>query len=51
MLAFIPNPSNDEVQEFTAAAGDGSIDKVRVFNEALYVFMSHTLMDRVASRA
>ena len=29
LLAFIPNPSPDEVQEFTAAAGAGHVDKVR----------------------
>ena len=33
-LAFIPNPSLDEVQEFTAAAAAGQFDKVRALNEA-----------------
>ena len=29
MLAFIPNPSPDQVQEFTVAAGVGDLDKAR----------------------
>ena len=29
ILAFIPNCSPEEVQEFTAAAGAGDFDKVR----------------------
>ena len=32
--AFIPDPSPDEVQEFTAAAGSGHFDKVRALNGA-----------------
>ena len=28
IMAFIPNPSPDEVQEFTASAGAGHFDKV-----------------------
>ena len=32
ILAFIPNPSSDEVQEFTAAASNGDFDKVRVLS-------------------
>ena len=34
VLAFIPNPSRDEVQEFTAAAGTGHHSKARALNEA-----------------
>ena len=30
ILAFIPDPSPDEVQKFTAAAGAGDFDKVRM---------------------
>ena len=33
MLAFIPNPSPDEVKEFTTAACAGDSDKVRPKNE------------------
>ena len=33
MLAFMPNRSPDEVQEFTAAAGAGDLDKVRTENK------------------
>ena len=36
VLAFIPNPSPDEVQEFTAAAGSGNFDEVRTFSEAQF---------------
>ena len=36
LLAFIPNPSPDEVQEFTAAAGAGHLDKVRAFNKVKF---------------
>ena len=36
VLAFISNPSLDEMQEFTAAAGDGDFDKVRALNEAQF---------------
>ena len=34
VLAFIPNRSPDEVQEFTVAAGAGDFEKVRALNEA-----------------
>ena len=34
VLAFIPNRSPDEVQEFTAAGGAGHFDKVRIVNDA-----------------
>ena len=33
MLAFIPNPSLDEVQELIAAARAGDCDKVRALND------------------
>ena len=33
MLAFLPNPSRDEVQEFTAAACAGDLDKVRIASD------------------
>ena len=33
ILAFIPNPSADEVQEFTAAAGAGHLNKVCALNK------------------
>ena len=36
VLAFIPNPSTDRVQEFTAAAGAGDFDKVRASNGAQF---------------
>ena len=36
LLAFIPNPSPDEVQEFTAAAGAGDFDKVRSFKKSQF---------------
>ena len=36
VLAFIPNPSTDRVQEFTAAAGTGHFDNVRALNEAYF---------------
>ena len=36
MLAFIPNPTPEEVQAFTAAAGAGHVDKVRALNEAQF---------------
>ena len=32
-LAFIPSPSVDEVQKFTAAAGTGDFDKVRALSQ------------------
>ena len=34
VLAFIPNRSPDEVQEFTAAAEAGDLEKVRSLNKA-----------------
>ena len=34
VLAFIPNTSHDEIQEFTAAAGAGRFDKVRALKKA-----------------
>ena len=34
VLAFIPNPSLDEVQKFTAAAGANHHSKARALNEA-----------------
>ena len=33
VLAFIPNPTPDEVQEFTAAAGAGHVHKVHALNK------------------
>ena len=36
MLAFIPSPSLEEVQEFTVAAGTGRFDKVRPLSEAQF---------------
>ena len=35
-LAFIPNPSPDEVREFTAAAGAGDFDKAAALHEAKF---------------
>ena len=32
ILAFIPNPSADEVQELTVGAGAGQLNKVRALN-------------------
>ena len=47
VLAFIPNRSPDEVQEFTAAAGAGDFDKVRAFNEAkIHTLHSQQFMQR-----
>ena len=37
MLAFIPNPSPDEVKEFTAAAHAGDFDKVRALSDANFL--------------
>ena len=37
MLAFIPNPSRDEVKEFTAAAHVGDFDKVRALSDANFL--------------
>ena len=34
VLAFVPNPSPDEVQEFTDSAAVGHFDKARESNEA-----------------
>ena len=36
VLAFVPNPSPDEVQEFTAAAYAGDFDKVSAQNETRF---------------
>ena len=33
VLGFVTNPSPDELQQFTAAAGAGDFDKVRASNE------------------
>ena len=48
VLAFIPNPSPIEVQELTAAAGDGCLDKARALNEAkCHTPRSEQIMQRV----
>ena len=50
-LAFIPNPSPDEVQAFTAAAGAGDLDKVRALNEIQFTPHSEQIIQRRGSRA
>ena len=37
MLAFIPNPSPDQVKEFTTAARAGEFDKVRVLSDVNFL--------------
>ena len=51
LLAFILNPSPDEVQEFTAGAGAGDFDKVRALNEIQFTPHSKQIIQRRGSRA
>ena len=46
-LVFVPNPSPDKVQEFTAATRAGDFDKVRVSSDAKFcIFYSEQIRQR-----